>query len=135
MSRSPIEELLSAIDRLDADRSMALFAPDARLLAVDGRRAQGADEVHKLLGELVASLRATTHRVTTQWHVDDVWIAEVDASYEFQDFLQLNDLPRAFVLRMAGDRIGDLRVYGAHERPLADADQGAWAGSLWLPPL
>ena len=135
MSRSPVDELLSAIDRLDVDRAMALFAPEARLLAVDGRRAQGTDAVRELLGELVASLRATTHRVTTQWHVDDVWIAEVDASYEFQDFLQLNDLPRAFVLRTAGDGIGDLRVYGAHERPLADADEGTWAGSLWVPPL
>ena len=49
MSDSPIEQLLTAIDALDVDATMALMAPEVRLLAVDGRRGEGTEMVRKLL--------------------------------------------------------------------------------------
>jgi hypothetical protein len=138
MNDSPIDQLLEATDRLDVDAVTALLAPDVRFMSADGRRAEGRDAARKIVSEFFATLRATTHRITEQWHVDDVCIAEVDASYELQDWLQLNDLPRAFFVRMGSDGIADVRVYGAHERPLTDhrtGEEGMWVGSRWVPPL
>ncbi len=66
---------------------MALMAPDVRMLVADGRRAEGTEAVRHLLGEFLGQLRSTTHQITAQWHEDDVWIAEVDASYELSDWL------------------------------------------------
>ncbi len=85
MSASPIEQLLGAIDKRDVDAAMALMAPNCRLLAVDGRSAEGGAEVRALLTDFVTTVRSTTHTVTAQWHQDDVWIAEVEASYELMD--------------------------------------------------
>jgi hypothetical protein len=91
-----------------------------------------------VLASFLATLRTTTHRITAEWHEDNVWIAEVEASYELQDWLQINELPRAFVLRDGPDGFADLRVYGAHERPLTDhrtGEEGMWVGGRWVPPL
>jgi hypothetical protein len=138
LNESPIEQLLRAVDRLDVDAAMALMARDVRFLAVDGRRGQGVEAVRKLVTDFVSTLRSTSHRITAQWHQDDVWIAEVDGTYELRDWLQLNALPRAFLVRTAPDGIADLRVYGAHERPLTEhrtGEEGMWVGGRWVPPL
>ena len=129
MEQSPLEQLLAAIDALDVEAVMALVGSEPRFLAADGRRAAGAGEVRKLVTELLAALRATTHRITAQWHVDAVWIAEVDADYELQDYLELKKLPRVFILRTGEGGSADLRVYGAHEHPLTDhrtGEEGMW---------
>ncbi len=138
MNDSPIEQLLSAMDELDVDAAMALMAPNVRFLAVDGRRGEGKDAVRELVTDFVSTLRSTSHRIMAQWHEDDAWIAEVEANYELQDYLQLNALPRAFVLRMGPDGIADLRAYGAHEQPLTEhrtGEEGMWVGGRWVPPL
>jgi hypothetical protein len=138
MSSSPVEQLLGAIDRCDVDAVMALSAPDVRLLTVDGRRAHGTGAVRELLTKFLGQLRSSSHTITAQWHVDDVWIAEVDVSYELQDWLRLEGLPRVFVARMGPGGIADLRVYGAHEHPLSDhrtGEEGMWIGNRWIPPL
>ncbi|HEY6398999.1 MAG TPA: nuclear transport factor 2 family protein [Solirubrobacteraceae bacterium] len=80
MSNSPIEQFLVAIDRLDLEATMALMAPDARVLVADGRRAEGTEAVRELIGDFLGQLRSTTHRITAQWHEDDVWIVEADTS-------------------------------------------------------
>lgn len=138
MSDSPIEQLLSAIDQLDLDGAMALAAPDISALAADGRRAEGVEAVRALIGELIASLRSTSHRITAQWHLDDFWIAEVDVGYELTDWMRLSGLPRAFFVRTGPQGIRELRVYGAHELPLADhrtGGEGLRVGEHWIPPL
>jgi hypothetical protein len=135
---SPIERLLAAVDRLDVDAAIALAAPTCRMLAVDGTRADGSEAMRKLLSNFFGSLRSMTHHITAQWHVDNVWIAEVEGSYELMDWLQLNALPRAFVVRDGPDGFVDLRVYGAHERPLTDhrtGEEGMLIGERWIPPL
>jgi SnoaL-like domain len=138
LNESPIEQLLKAIDELDVDAAMALAAPDIRFLAADGRRGEGVEAVRELVGDFLSTLRSTTHRITAQWHQDDTWIAELEASYELQDYLQLKALPRAVVVRMGLGGIADLRVYGAHERPLTEhrtGEEGMWVGGRWVPPL
>jgi hypothetical protein len=138
MSQSPIEEFLDAVDRLELDAIMALMAPDVRVLVVDGRRAEGTNAVRQLLGDFLGQLRATTHQITAQWHQDDIWIAEVDASYELRDWLQLDGLPRAFIVRAGPDGVSELKAYGAHEHQLSDHPAGGkpmWVGGRWVPPL
>lgn len=139
MKGSPLDEFLRAVDDLDTDAMMALVAPDCRLLTADGRRAVGTEAVRALLGGFLATLYSTTHRVTAEWHVDGVWIAEVDAGYEFkQDRLRLGNLPRAFVARRGPDGLSDLRVYGANEHRIDDADrseQGVMFAGHRMPPL
>jgi hypothetical protein len=135
---SPIERLLGAVDRLDLEAAMALMAPQGRMLAVDGRRAEGVDEVRELIADFLAHLRSTTHTITAQWHQDDVWIAEVDATYELTDWLLTGSLPRAVILRAGPDGVTDVRVYGAHEPDLADEDPDPGAihiGGRWMPSL
>jgi hypothetical protein len=138
MKGSPLGEFLRAVDDLDVDAAMALMAPDCRLLTADGRRAVGSEAVRALLADFLATLDSTTHRLTAEWHVDGVWIAEVDAGYEFKDQLRLSDLPRAFVARAGPDGLTDVRAYGAHEDRLdrhGEREQGLWFGGRWMPPL
>jgi SnoaL-like protein len=138
VSDSPIQRLVEAMDGLDIDGLAALFAPDGRLMTADGRQAEGAEALRALLTEFFAALRSTEHRITAQWHQDDVWIAEIAASYELRDWLRLTDLPRVFIVREGSEGIHDLRVYGAHEHKLTDhrtGEEGMWIGSRWIPPL
>ncbi len=138
MSQSPIDQLLGAVDDLDVEAAMALVAPDIRLLTVDGRRAEGIEAVRELLGEFLAMLRSTTHVVTAEWHQDNVWIAEVEATYELEDWLRVSALPRVVVLRDGPDGFADVRFYGAHEHLLTDhrtGEEGMWIGERWIPPL
>jgi SnoaL-like domain len=134
---SPIARLLGAVDRLDVEATVALFARDARVMTVDGRRAEGIEAVRELLADFLPALRSTAHRITAQWQEQDVWIAEVEAAYELKDWLRLT-LPRALVLRDGPDGFAELRVYGAHERPLEDrasGEEGMRIGGRWIPPL
>jgi len=138
MDQSPIEQLLSAIDSRDLDAVLALVAADVRLLGADGRRAEGRDAVGDLVTAFLAQLRSCAHRITAQWHVDGVWIAELEASYVLTDWLQLDAVPRALVLRDGPDGVAAVNFYGAHELPLSDhrsPDQGTWLGARWIPPL
>lgn len=138
MTPSPVEQLLAAVDRLDIDGVMALLAPDARISMADGRRATGSGPVRKLLMSFTEQVRSTAHHITAQWHQDDTWIAEVDASYELRDFLRLQSLRRAVVVRANTTGIVDIRVYGAHEHALTDerdGEEGLWVGGRWIPPL
>jgi hypothetical protein len=138
VSGSPIQALFAAFDELDIDGVAALIAPDAELLLADGRRATGRDAARELLQSFAAQLRSTSHKITAQWHLDNVWIAEVEASYELQDWLQLKSLPRAFIAYEGPDGISELHVYGAHERPLTEhrtGGEGMWIGDRWIPPL
>lgn len=139
MGSSPIDELLAAIDALDVKRALALLTSDCRLLTVDGRRAAGAAAVREVLGGVLDQLHTTEHRVSAQWHVDDVWIAEVEADYELEDDrFRLSAVPRVFIVRKGDGGIADLRIYGAHERKLSDHEPGDGSmriGGRWMPPL
>jgi hypothetical protein len=139
MSKSPIDELLGAVDKLDLDGALELMAPDCQLLTVDGRRAEGIQATRDLLGDFLAALRSTAHRITAQWHENDAWIAEVEVDYELQDRLQVKALPRAFVVRSGPHGISAVHVYGAHERATGDhgshQHEGLRVGGRWIPPM
>jgi uncharacterized protein (TIGR02246 family) len=136
---SPVATVLAAIDAFDIDAFTALFAPDGRLLTVDGRVANGREEVRQVLGRFSADLRATSHRLTAEWHPEpDVWIAELDATYELTNYAQLGPYARAIVLRNGSGGIHELRIYGLHERPLTDSTRGyqeVFGSGRWLPTL
>ena len=97
VSDSPLVALLAALGRRDADAVVALCSPDCCLATADGRRAEGHPEVRGLLARFLSDLRAATYEVTAQWHQENVWFAEVLASYELRNWLRLERLPRAFV--------------------------------------
>lgn len=139
MADSPIAQVLQAIDELDVDASVSLFTDDGRMAATDGRVAKGISEIRGLLGDFLGELRDTEHRVTSQWHVDEeVWIAEVEATYELHNQVRIGPLPRAFVLRDSSRGIVDLRVYGSHEGSLAAMaaePPGIRVSGHWLPAI
>jgi len=138
VNESPIAQLLAAVDEFDVEAAVALFASDARLLSVDGRRTVGSDAVRELLTGLFDVLRSSAHRITAQWHQQNVWIAEVEASYELKEDMVKITRPRAFVLHEGPDGVADLHVYGAHEPLLADhhaAEGDMRLGGRWIPPL
>jgi SnoaL-like domain len=138
VTQSQVEQLLLAVGALDADAVMALMAPDCRFLTADGRSAEGADAARRLLSDFLGTLRSVSHTITGQWQQDDFSIAEAEATYVMQDWLQVSNLRRAFFLREGPDGITELRVYGAHERPLTDhrsGEEGMWIADRWMPPL
>lgn len=139
MPRSPIATVLKAIDALDVETFTGLFAPEGRLMTVDGRIANGAAELRQVISRFIADLRATSHRQTAEWHPEpDVWIAELEATYELTNYAQLGPYARAIVLRDGSDGIRELRIYGLHERPLIDSTRGyqeVFGAGHWLPTL
>jgi hypothetical protein len=136
---SPIGPVLRALDAFDAAAVAALMAPECKLQTADGRSAQGREAVATLVGEILGDLHSTAHEITDEWHPAGVFIAEVEASYELRDGLALKALPRVFILRSGPAGITDMRVYGAHERRLADHGiedaRGIRIGGRWMPPL
>lgn len=136
IERSPLEDLLDAVDRLDLDGMVALLQPDCRMRLADGREGTGRQEVTELLRAFFGTLRATSHKIVTEWHQGDDWIAEVEATYESLDRLLLKDLPRAVFLHTDHDGISSARFYGAHEPPLtARHDEPLRVGGRWILPL
>ena len=138
MSESQLERFLAAIDALDADALTRLMAEDCTLLIADGRRAEGTEAVRALLGDLLAEMRSTSHRITSSWTIGDVQIAEVECDYTLQNWLELKAVPRAFFATVGDRAITELRVYGAHERALATEGaepSGMRIGGRWMPPL
>jgi SnoaL-like protein len=138
MDDSPIARLLGAINELDPEAASALFARDGRLLTADGRSAEGIDAVRTLLAGFLGDLRSASYRITGQWQDGDVWIAEIEGEYELRDQSQTGALARALLLHHGPEGIAHARVYGAHERQLADdatGEEGMWVGGRWVPPL
>jgi hypothetical protein len=143
VTRSPLERFLCTFDRLDADACAAMFSPDGRLRFVDGRVERGTMTVRDCLRGYFAELRSTEHVMRGHWHVDQVWIGEVEASYVLADHSKLGPVSKVFVMRMRDKDIEDLRVYAAgapsfheavdrHER---ERLRGDLVGGRWIAPL
>ena len=140
---SPLEQFLRAFDRLDADACGALFAADGRLRYVDGHVEEGAQAVRECLRRYFADLRSSEHVVRDQWHLEDVWIAEVEAGCVLADHSILGPVSKVFVIRMSQEGIADLRVYAAGEPGFHEASlrhererhRGILVGGWRLPPL
>ena len=56
LTKSPIDQILGAIDTLDGEAAIALMAPNCQMLAVDGRRAEGTAAVRELLSDFLATI-------------------------------------------------------------------------------
>lgn len=94
------------------------------MTSADGRHAQGRQAVGQLLKDFFSQLRSTTHRVTSEWHEGDTWIAEVLATYELRDYLLIENLPRAFFVQVTAEGIAAFRTYGGNEHPLSEIPTG-----------
>jgi len=122
MSDSPIRAFLAAIDALDLDTVMSLFAPDTILTMTNGDQPVGREQVRTELGAFLQELRATEHEVSTEWNPEPgVWIAEMSATYELTDFSRRGPYGRCFVLSAGEQGIEQLRIYGANELPLPES--------------
>ncbi len=139
MSDSPIGAVLGAIDALDLEGALRLFAPDGSFMTAFGAEANGFEHVRDELSGFFGGLRGCTHTVETEWHPEPtVWIAEVVATYALKDYSQRGPYKRALVLRQAEDGIASLRIYGAHEEPLSESGdpyQEVRGPHGWMPTL
>lgn len=142
-AESPLADLLSAFDRLDAEACTALFAPHGRLGWVDGHVADGHAAVRACLTEYFADLSSTQHVLRDAWHQDQVWIGQIDASYVLKDRSHQGPVSKVMILRIGPDGIEDARVYAAVEPSFHEAadrrgrerDRGLLVGEWRLPPL
>src|SRR5579863_640465 len=115
-----MQAVLRALDALDLEAAVALFAPDASLSTLFGETASGRDRVREVLGQFLGELRASHHDVGAEWNPEPgVWLAEMSATYELADFSRRGPYGRVMVLREGKDGIEQLRIYGGHELPLA----------------
>jgi hypothetical protein len=139
MGDSPIVAFLRAIDALDYDSLIEQFAPNAAVAMLFGADASGREQVGVAFRAFLGELRAATHEVDVAWNPEPgVWIAELTATYELRDLRRLGPYRRAIVLRAGEPGIEQLRIYGAHERPLEQSGrsyQEIRAPSGWLPTL
>lgn len=140
MPGTPIQAVLASLDAIDLEGAVGQFAPDGLLTTVFGERATGHDGVRRVLGAFLQGLRATHHRIESEWGAEDgVWLAQVTATYELSDFSQRGPYERAVILRSAGAGITELWIYGQHELPLAASGRGYVevpdAHHGWLPTL
>jgi hypothetical protein len=134
-----MQAALRAIDALDIDAAVELFAQDGSLTTVFGETASGHERIHAVLGTFLRGLRVARHEVTSEWNPESgVWIAEILASYELSDYSHRGPYARAMILRGGDAGIEQLHIYGAHERSL-DEDGRAYtevrAPHGWLPTL
>lgn len=139
MPDTPLQAVLRALDALDLDGSVALFAADGSLTTVFGDTVSGRDRIHDVLGAFLEGLRAATHELSAEWNPEPmVWIAEMSASYELSDYSRRGPYQRAIILRGGDDGIKQLRIYGAHEMPLAESGRAyteVRGAHGWLPTL
>jgi|ERR1700683_3413771 hypothetical protein len=121
MSDSPIQAFLRAVDALDLEAVMALFAPTAVLTMPFGEEAVGDQQIRSELREFIAELRATQHHLTSEWNPEPgVWIAELSATYELTDFSRRGPYKRAIIVHAGDNTIERMAIYGAHELPLTE---------------
>ena len=139
MADSPITAVLRAIDALDLDGALGLFADTGTLLRTDGRTATGRDDVRATLEEFFSHLRAAQHELVHEWNPEpDVWIAQLTATYELTDFGRHGPYPRAAILRTGSTGIVELSFYGSHELPMQASTHGyqeVYAAGRWMPTL
>lgn len=140
MPDTPIQAVLHALDALDLEGAVELFAPDGRLTTVFGNTAAGTDQVRTVLGAFLQGLRSAHHTVVAEWNPEDgIWVAKVSGTYELADYSRHGPYERAFILRAREAGIEELRIYGQHELPLSETGRGYTevrdARHGWLPTL
>ena len=99
-----MQAVLRALDALDLEAAVGLFAPDGSLTTLFGETEQGHDRIRAAFGAFLQGLRANHHEVTSEWNPEDgVWIAEMSATYELSDFSRRGPYQRGQRHRGGGD--------------------------------
>lgn len=136
---SPMQAVLNALDALDLDAAVGMFAVDGTLTTLFGETVQGRDRIRAALGTFLQGLRSNSHVLTAEWNPEDgVWIAEMIATYELSDFSRRGPYHRAIILRAGDAGIDEMTIYGAHELPLSESGrhyEEVHAAGGWLPTL
>jgi hypothetical protein len=139
MSDSPIAAFLKAVDALDLEAVLVLFAPAAVLTMPFDEEAAGEQQIRGVLTKFLADLRETQHELISEWNPEpEVWIAESAATYELTDFSRRGPYKRAIIVHTGGDKIEHLSIYGAHELPLPEEGRpytNVRGPHGWLPTL
>lgn len=134
-----MQATLSALDALDLEAAVDMFASDGSLTTVFGETASGRDRIREVLGVFLAGLRGSRHELTSEWNPEEgVWVAEMSASYELTDYSRRGPYARAIILRTGADGVEQMRIYGAHELPLAESGRAyseVRGAHGWLPTL
>ena len=134
-----MQAVLRAIDALDLDGAVALFAPDGSLTTVYGDTAAGRERCKRCWASSCVRCATAHHDVTSEWNPESgVWIAEMSATYELSDYSRRGPYQRAMILRAGDAGIEQLHIYGAHELPLTEAGRPyarCAAPHGWLPTL
>jgi hypothetical protein len=134
-----MQAVLRALDALDLEAAIALFAADVSLTTVFGETAAGREGVRDILGAFLGELRGVHHELQSEWNPQEgVWIAELSASYELSDYSRRGPYQRVIILRAGPDGIEQMRIYGAHELSLADSGRPyaeVHGAHGWLPTL
>jgi hypothetical protein len=134
-----MQAVLRALDAIDIEGTVALFASDATLTTVFGETAEGRERIRAVLGAFLEGLRGSRHEVTSEWNPEGgVWVAEMSASYELSDYSRRGPYARAIILRSGAEGIERMRIYGAHELPLAESGRAyseVRSAHGWLPTL
>ncbi|HTW13304.1 MAG TPA: nuclear transport factor 2 family protein [Solirubrobacteraceae bacterium] len=139
MSESPLRAFLDAMDALDVEAAISLFAPVPSFTTAFGEEAVGAEQVQAVIRELFSELRGAHHDVSSEWNPQPgVWIVEMTATYELTDFSERGPYKRLVIAVTGEDGIRQIRVYGAHELPLPEegrAYREVRGPHGWLPTL
>ena len=134
-----MQAALAALDALDLEAAVGLFADDAALTTVFGETASGRERIRDVLGAFLRELRSARHELTSEWNPEDgIWVAEMSASYVLSDYSQRGPYARAIILRAGEGGIEQMRIYGAHELPLAESGRAyseVRGAHGWLPTL
>lgn len=117
---------------------MSMFAPNPSVMTPFGAEATGYEQVREALSEFFGELRTTEHLIAAEWNPEPgVWVAELSATYELQDYSRRGPYRRAVVVRAGDDGVTQLRIYGSHELPLLETGeyQEVRGPHGWLPTL
>lgn len=105
-----VRETFKVVDRMDPDAFAELFSEDGLFRFGNWPSVKGRGEISAFVAEFFTSIKALKHRVTDDWRIEDVAIAEVEVTYTRHDDSTV-DLTAACIFRLQNEEIADYRIY------------------------
>jgi len=105
-----VNDLLAAIDRMDARAFAAFLTPDARFRFGNSPEIAGREAVQAAVGGFFKALKGVSHSLEDQWSLPDVAICTGIVTYTRHDDSTLT-VPFANVLRLRQGGIHDYQIF------------------------